>query len=219
MRPASPLRAVPEVGARGKGRGLGVLYVFTFFFLYFSFLFLSSTFLLKHKLYITVFSSGQCCGLPGPQEKTSLCTWTVASPLGLRPASMPPGQPDFQGLREGWGASEFSGYSLAPLPTPQDKGNRRRRESTKCCSSVLHERRDGARMARRTQQKQVHTCPESQPSVRRLWGPSSGLVGVRNCQRKRAFGSCQAGGRSLSRCHLVWIGTRPSLPPPSRVPP
>lgn len=102
-------------------------------------------------------------------------------PPGLCPASMPPGQPYFQGLREGWGASGFSGHSLAPLPTPQDKGNRRRREGTKCCSPVLHERQDGARMAGRTRQKQVHTRPEPQPSVHRPWGPyrarwESGIV-------------------------------------------
>lgn len=110
-------------------------------------------------MYITVFSSGQCCRLLGPQEKTSLCTWTVTSLLGLCPAIMLPGQPDFQGLREGWGPSEFSGHSLAHLPTPQDKGDRRCREGTKRCSPVLHERRDGAR---RTWQKQVRMRLEPQ---------------------------------------------------------
>lgn len=37
-------------------------------------------------------------------------------------------------------------------------------------------------------------------------------MGIRNCQRKRACGSCQAGARSLSRRHPAWIRTRPPCP-------
>lgn len=107
---------------RGEGAAPGCSLRFYFFFsFFFSFLFLSSTFLLKHKLYITVFSSGQCCRLSGPQEKI-LCTWTVASPQASALPACHLASPISRDSVKAGGPAGFLGTAWPLFLPPRTKG-------------------------------------------------------------------------------------------------